>query len=229
MTARWFALVPAVALTAACTIGPSPSPSSTASPAAPSPSTSVAAPGPVVPAEIRRLAGEFPPGYERGELAGPGAPVGYWGVRAGWESTPPECASYAAPVGVDTPHDGLSGSGPGGIIYAAISTAPAPLEVPSTLDACGRFTVTAGRTTADVELTGGPFVDRVATFAMTTAIRSVVEGGTETSSQAHTATAYLGEHLVFVVVVTDPGSPNPPLAAEEASNLLVKAVALLRG
>ena len=48
--------------------------------------------------------------------------------------------------------------------------------------------------------------------AMVTAIRTVVEGGTETDGTATTATAYLGDYVAFVTVVTDPGS-GPPAAA----------------
>ena len=41
--------------------------------------------------------------------------------------------------------------------------------------------------------------------------------------------AYLGDYLVFVTVVTDPGSPNPALGQEFAADLLVKTVSALRG
>ena len=41
---------------------------------------------------------------------------------------------------------------------------------------------------------------------MVTAIRTIVEGGTETDLHATTTTAYLGEYVAFVTVVTDPGT-----------------------
>jgi hypothetical protein len=46
---------------------------------------------------------------------------------------------------------------------------------------------------------------------------------------ASTFSAYLDDYLVFVTVVTDPGSPNPPLGQEFAADLLVKTVSVLRG
>lgn len=64
---------------------------------------------------------------------------------------------------------------------------------------------------------------------MATATTTVVEGGTETRSHADTFTAYLGDYVAFVAVVTDPGSPNPALGQEFAAQLLVKTVSALRG
>jgi hypothetical protein len=46
---------------------------------------------------------------------------------------------------------------------------------------------------------------------------------------ASTFSAYLDDYLVFVTVVTDPGSLNPPLGQEFAADLLVKTVSVLRG
>ena len=51
----------------------------------------------------------------------------------------------------------------------------------------------------------------------------------ETTSSVYTFSAYLGDNLVFVTVVADPGSPNPPLGQEFAADLLVKTVSALRG
>ena len=64
---------------------------------------------------------------------------------------------------------------------------------------------------------------------MATEATTVVEGGTRTRSRAHTVTAYLGDYLAFVTVVTDPGAPNSALGQEFASALLVKTVSALRG
>ncbi|MBW8711263.1 MAG: DUF5642 family protein, partial [Mycobacterium sp.] len=54
-------------------------------------------------------------------------------------------------------------------------------------------------------------------------------GGTETRSHADTFTAYLGDYVTFVTVVSDPGSPNPALGQDFAADLLVKTVSALRG
>jgi uncharacterized protein DUF5642 len=64
---------------------------------------------------------------------------------------------------------------------------------------------------------------------MDTRADTVVEGGTQTVSAAYTFSAYFQDHLAFVAVVTDPGSPNPPLGQEFAADLLVKTVSALRG
>jgi hypothetical protein len=63
---------------------------------------------------------------------------------------------------------------------------------------------------------------------MATEIKTVVESGNATDSQAQTFSAYVGDHFVFVTLVTDPGSPSPPLPPEFAADLLVKTVAALR-
>ena len=75
---------------------------------------------------------------------------------------------------------------------------------------------------------GAPAVDDAATVGLSTTATTVVEGGTETHSHADTFTAYLGEYVAFITVVTDPGSPNPSLGQDFAADLLVKAVGALR-
>jgi Domain of unknown function (DUF5642) len=47
--------------------------------------------------------------------------------------------------------------------------------------------------------------------------------------RATTATAYLGEYVAFVTVVTDPGTGPPQLPPDLASTFLAQAVATLRG
>lgn len=64
---------------------------------------------------------------------------------------------------------------------------------------------------------------------MATASRTIVEGGTATDLHATTATAYLGEHVAFVTVVTDPGSGPSELPPDFASTFLTQTVAALRG
>jgi hypothetical protein len=56
-----------------------------------------------------------------------------------------------------------------------------------------------------------------------------VEGGTETHSHADTFTAYLGDYVTYVTVVTDPGTAGPRLDADFAAGLLTKTVTALRG
>ena len=89
--------------------------------------------------------------------------------------------------------------------------------------------MTSGNTAGIVSLIDAPVIDGATTVGMDTQAKTVVEGGTETLSAAYTFSAYVDDYLVFVTVVTDPGSPNPPLGREFAADLIVKTVSALRG
>ncbi|HZA09916.1 MAG TPA: DUF5642 family protein [Mycobacterium sp.] len=183
----------------------------------------------VTPSNIRRVRAAFPPGYELAEIAHAPSPAGYWGLGRTWTADPAPCSALANPVSGDEPPQGLAGSGPGGIIYAVVAASTTPLVLdPAVVAACPQWSMNAGRTTAAVELTAAPQVDAAATVGMAAATRTVVEGGTETASQIQTVSAYLDDYLAFVVVVTDPGSPQAQLPPELAATLLVRAVAELR-
>jgi len=80
-----------------------------------------------------------------------------------------------------------------------------------------------------VAFVAAPAVDGSATVGLSTTTTTVVEGGTETHSHSDTFIAYLGDYVAFVTVVSDPGSPNPPLGQGFAADLLVKTVSALRG
>jgi hypothetical protein len=223
---RWFNVVVALCV-AACASPPPVRPSTSVSPTSPSAQPALR----VTPSSIHRLRGAFPPGYEVTDAAGSASPVGYWGFGAEWAAEPPQCGALAKPVANSAVPEGLSGSGPGGIVYAIVAASPSgPLTLdPGLVAECGQWSMTAGRATATVDLIEAPTIDGIATLGMATATRTIVEGGTETDSQAHTFTAYLGDYLAFVAVITDPGSPHPPLPPEFAATLFVKAVATLRG
>jgi hypothetical protein len=156
---------------------------------------------------------------------------GFWGFKPGWTAEPPQCAALVDPAGEPQSAQGLSGSGPGGIIYVVVATAQSgPMALDPVLIAeCGQWAMSFGRSSATVSLVDAPRVDGADTVGMATAIRTVVESGTETDAQAQTLCAYLGEHFLFVTLVTDPGSPEPPLPPGFAADLLVKAVSALRG
>jgi len=195
----------------------------------PSPSASAVRTDQVNPANIRRLRGSFPPGYEISEIDGVESPAKYWGLQPGWSTQPPECGELADPAAGGS-SQGLSGSGSGGIIYVAVAGASSPTGPGAdVVAACGRWTMHSGRTTATVDLVAAPAIEDAVTIDMITDSRTVVEGGTETEWQASTATAYLGDHVVFVTVVTDPGSGSLELPPDFASTFLAKAVATLRG
>jgi Domain of unknown function (DUF5642) len=181
----------------------------------------------VNPANIARARSGLPAGYEVADLYGPASPVAFWGFGPGWVAEPPQCGALAGPATDDSTTKGWSASGPGGIVHAAV-IGRVTFD-PAVLAECGQWTVTSGNTTGAVDLVDAPAIDRVTTVGMATDTKTVVEGGTETTSMASTFSAYLDDYLVFVTVVTDPGSLNPPLGQEFAADLLVKTLSVLRG
>jgi hypothetical protein len=185
----------------------------------------------VNPARISRVRSELPAGYEVADIVGPASPAAFWGFKPGWATEPPHCGVLAGPLTDDATTKGWSGSGPGGIVHAAVTGSPtSPVTLDPVLPAeCGQWTVMSGNTTGTVDLVDAPAIDGAATVGMDTRATTVVEGGTETTSAAFTVSAYFGDYLAFVTVVTDPGSPNPPLGREFAAELLVKTVSALRG
>jgi hypothetical protein len=185
----------------------------------------------VNPANIARMRSELPAGYEVADVPGPASPVAFWGFGPGWVVDPAPCAALADPVPDGAPTRGWSGSGPGGIVYAVVTGSPQGLvNLDSAVVAeCAQWSVSSGHTAGTVSLVEAPSIDGAATVGMITAAETVVEGGTATSSTARTFSAYLGDYVAFVTVVTDPGSPNPPLGQDFAAELLVKTVAALRG
>jgi hypothetical protein len=216
---RLFALLAALSLwVAACAQSPSSAPST-------STTTSSAS---VNPARIERVRTELPSGYEVAALSGRAAPVAFWGLGPEWTADPARCGALADPVPDAGTTRGWSASGAGGIVYAVVAGSTATLD-PSLIDECGQWTVSAGHTGGTVAFVAAPAIDGATTVGLSTSTTTVVEGGTETHSHADTFTAYLGDYVAFVTVVSDPGSPNPPLRQEFAADLLVKTVSALRG
>ena len=198
------------------------SPSSTQSTATSGASTSVN------PARIERVRADLPSGYEVADLSGRAAPVAFWRLGPGWTADPPRCLALADPVADASTTQGWSASGAGGIVYAVVAGSAATLDR-SLIEECGQWTVSGGRTTGSVTVVAAPAIDGAATVGLSTTATTAVEGGTETHSHADTFTAYLGDYVAFVTVVTDPGSPNPALGQDFAAQLLVKTVSALRG
>ncbi|CAN5190142.1 DUF5642 family protein [soil metagenome] len=200
-------------------------------PAEQSSSTSTrATPAPVNPERIRRVRADMPTGYEIAGIGGyASTPVAFWGFGRGYTVDPAQCGALADPA-PDGPASGLSASGPGGIIYVVVVTGPVgPVGFdPVLLSECRQWTMAYGSASADVSLIDAPAIDGAATLGLAGVIRNVVESGTETGSRADTFMAYLGDHVVFVTLITDPGSVEPPLAPQFASDLLVQTVATLR-
>jgi Domain of unknown function (DUF5642) len=189
---------------------------------------------PVNPANIKRVARDMPPGYEvTSGLPDAASPLVIWGVQPGApdrKAKPARCAALADPGnGHDQSAQGLSGSGPGGIVDAVVVALPESVELDQdVVDACGQWTMTAGHTTISVHLVDPPHIDGTDTVAMVADIISSVESGTEIDSRAYTFIAYLGGHYAFTTLVTDPGAAHPALAPQFAADLLVKTVSTLR-
>lgn len=181
----------------------------------------------VEPANVMRVRSDLPSGYEVADLAGRASPVALWGFGADWSSDPPQCGGLADPAG-DGAASGFSASGPGGIVHAVVADAANAFD-PSSAETCGDWQVVAGRTSGSVTPIGPPHIEGVTTLGMATDVTTVVEGGTETHSHADTFVAYLGSHVAFVAVVTDPGSSMAALGPDVAADLLVKTVSAVRG
>jgi hypothetical protein len=179
------------------------------------------------PARIDRVRAELPSGYEVAALSSRVAPVAFWGLGPEWTADPPRCGALANPVADAATTRGWSASGAGGIVYAVVASSSATLD-PSLIGECGRWTVSAGHTGGTVAVVAAPAIDSAATVGLSSSTTTVVEGGTETHSQADTFTAYLGDYVAFITVVSDPGSTNPPLGQDFAAILLVKTVSALR-
>lgn len=211
-------------LLAGCAQSPAPAPASG--------TTTSTQRGTVVnPANIRRVGRELPPGYEVSNVPRAASPRAIWGIGGDAGAVPPQCIALAElPTGPDPAAQGVSGSGPGGILDAVV----VPVAVGSRPDralvsACGRWELSAGRTKVSIENADAPHVDGAETIGMVADIRAAVESGSEIDSRAYTFIAYLGEYCAFTTLTTDPGSMLPPLSAGFAADLLVKPVSTLRG
>lgn len=224
--------VPAVLLVCALACGVA-----CGSPSAPQPAPASSAPqstGKTVtvnPARIDRVRHDLPPGYEVVAIDPLATPVSLWGFGPNWSADPAHCAAPAAP---DTePARGWSASGPGGIVYAAVGKLRGAPAEPRSDAPCEQWSVSGGHSMGTVTTVAGPAVEGAVTAGMSTAVTTVVEGGTETRSHADTYTADLnvedGVYHLFITVVTDPGSPSPALDTEFVTDLLVKTVSALRG
>jgi hypothetical protein len=197
---------------------------------APMPSGSTAARD-VNPANIRRVGRDLPPGYEVRPVSRDAAPPAIWGLGGARVATPAGCATLADPAdGHGQSAQGISGSGPGGIVYAVVAAAPnGPVRLDRSLvSQCPQWTMASGRATAHVRLVDAPRIAGAETLGIAVDIRTSVEGGNEIDSRANTFTAYLGDYYAFTTLISDPGASQSPLAPQFAADLLVKAVSALR-
>ena len=178
----------------------------------------------VDPARIDRARDHLPPDYEVVGLDPHATPISLWGVGQDWTADPAPCG---APVAGDTTR-GWSASGPGGIVYTGVTPLGAgPPEVAE--PPCEQWQVVGRHTVGRVAVVPAPEIDDAHTLGLSADLTTVVEGGTETRAHAHTFTAATGGYRVFVTTITDPGSPNPPLAPRFGADLLIHTVAALRG
>ncbi|WP_375481738.1 DUF5642 family protein [uncultured Mycobacterium sp.] len=183
----------------------------------------------VNPANIKRVARELPSGYEVTGLAAAAAPTAVWGLGAEWTAHPAQCATLADPVrGRSQSGQGLSGSGSGGIVYAAVAPAPASVDA-AVMSQCRQWTMSTRHASATVRLVEPPHIDGIQTIGMASETTTSVEGGTEIASQAQTFAAYLGDFYAYTILITDPGSVHSPLPPQFVADLLVETVSALRG
>jgi uncharacterized protein DUF5642 len=184
------------------------------------------------PVNVKRVGRELPPSYEVTGVSGVAAPPAVWGLGADGTAAPSRCAALADPAGGHGESaQGITGSGTGGIVYAVVaaaSTGPVALD-PALVAACPQWNMTNGRATAHVHLIEPPRIDGVHTLGMAIEITTSVEGGNEIASRASTFTAYLDDYYTFTTLISDPGSPYPPLPPQFAADLLAKTVSALRG
>lgn len=207
---------------AACAAAPQPAP-----PPAPTSTSTATGVGVIDPARIDRARDALPPGYEVSAVGSHVTPLAQWGFGADATAEPAVCAGLA---GVPVDPAGARGwlaSGAGGIVYAVAADGPAGIDA-SARDQCPQWAMSAGPTTGTVRLVDAPAIGSAATLGMAADIRTVVEGGNETRSHADTFVAAEQGRLVYVTVVTDPGSPDPALGADLGAQLLTKTVAALR-
>ena len=193
-----------------------------------SPSNTPATRPAVNPGNIKRVRADLPGGYEIADLVGPVSAAGLWGFGLGWTADPPQCAALADPAPTDTGARGYSASGQGGTVYVVVAAAPATPDAGLLAD-CAQWTMSFAHTTGEVSVVSPPHIDGADTVALTATTRTVVESGRETDGQASSAQAYLDGHVVFVMLVTDPGSPYPPLNSQFVTDVLTETVTALRG
>jgi hypothetical protein len=219
---RVFAACAAAALCAACGASDAPRPAT----GSPEPSSR---PSAINLADVARVRGDLPAGYEIADLVGRAAPLAFWGFGPQWVADPPQCGALSDPPVDGATIRGWSGSGQGGIVYVVAAVTGDTVVDPAVLGECGTSTLTAGHTSGTVTTVEAPAIDAATTLGLRTETTTVVEGGTETHSHADTFTAYFEGYTAYVTVVTDPGSSGPLLDADFAAALLVKTVAALRG
>jgi len=199
------------------------------SPPNPPPQSAVTAPREVDPANVIRVRSVLPQGYEVAELNGPASAAGLWGFGTGWTADPAQCARLADPAPSDPGARGLSASGSGGTVFvvaSAMTDDAAGFDLPTQ---CDRWTMTFVHTSAEVTRIEAPVIEGAVTVAWRAATRTIVEAGSETNALATAAFAYFDHHVAYVTLITDPGSPHPPLDPGFVADTLATTVAALRG
>ncbi|MBS4729162.1 DUF5642 family protein [Mycobacterium sp. SM1] len=228
MPRRWprvATLVLLLAVSCVCSAGCSSGPK-TPSPGAP---TGTA---PLNPANIVKVAGALPRGYEVAKVTGISAPARLWGLTAASAARPPQCSVLADPArGRVGAARGVSGSGGGGVVDAVVVASPSGPVTPDphVVTQCRQWAISGGHATARVHLIDPPHVDGVETLGMAADITTTAEGGAEILSHAYSFIAYLGDYYAFTTLIAEPGSADSPLAPQFAADLLVKTVSALRG
>jgi hypothetical protein len=181
------------------------------------------------PADVLRIRSALPQGYEVGELTGPVSAASLWGFGTGWTADPSQCAPLADPAPADLGARGVTASGPGGTVFVVVNPTADGAPGPGLLAQCANWAMVFAHTSAEVNRTEAPVIEGTETVAWVSTTRTIVESGMETNARAATALAYFDQHVVYVTLITDPGSPHPPLDAGFVADMLATTVAVLRG
>lgn len=184
-------------------------------------------------ANIKRIRALLPGDYEISELRGPISVAAEWGFGSGWTVEPVGCASIVDPAPDQANAQGFVASGAGGIIYIALAGLDPAQSGTDLADECRQWTMAFGHTTGTFERTDVPNLEAVQaldgrTVGVSGLARTSVESGTETHTHIVAAYAYVGNYVVEVSVITDPGSGRPGLSSDFATDLLDKAVQVLQ-
>lgn len=193
---------------------------------APPPSSSPPA-GRVNPAAVVAVGPALPSGYEVAGLDGPISAAALIGFGPGWTADPARCKGLADPAPADPAARGLSASGAGGTVFVAAAVAPAGPD-PALIAECSTWAMTFVHTSAVVTQIPPPRIEGAQTLAWRAVAKTVVEAGSQTDSEATAAFAFLDGHVAFAVLVTNPGSAEPPLDARFVEELLADTVAAVR-
>lgn len=142
---------------------------------------------------------------------------------------PADCAQYAwtLPAGLHGNIASLTAEGEGNRFIAMAIETSQPVEFNrDSVDRCGHVTFTAPDMRGVVDVVDAPKIDGAQTVGKHRQLKTAAASG-----ELYTYVAYLGDYLVVVTAnpLPAPGQPVPTVNVKRAQQLLVDAVAAVRG